>query len=214
MLREAAHFMWHAPSTLALKFRSTQAELYEEVMGRADRAGLDAERAALVSGVRGDVLEIGVGTGKMLPHYPADARVTGLEPDASFAALAPKGIPIVIGSAESLPFPDASFDVVVSALVLCSVPDPARAVLELKRVLRKGGELRALEHVVSDKPISAALMRALDPLWLSLNGQGCHMARDTEALLASAFTIDERRAFQIFSPGLPAFPMRRLRCVL
>jgi ubiquinone/menaquinone biosynthesis C-methylase UbiE len=119
------------------------------------------------------------------------------------------------GDAEKLDFDKGRFDAVVASLVLCSVTSPEHVLAEIRRVLKPGGELRLVEHVVSDRPVSAVLMRAFDPIWLRLNGQGCRMSRDTEKTLERAsFEIVERHPFQIFAPGLPAFPMRRLRAVL
>lgn len=220
MLREVGHFAWHAPKTLWKKWRLTQAELYDDILGEADRAGLAEQRSALVSDLRGEVLELGAGTGAMLPHYGAKAKVTGIEQGESFLERARSrtdykaSVDLQVGNAESLAFDAGRFHAVVAALVLCSVDSPEKVLAEIRRVLQPGGELRLVEHVVSDRPVSGALMRTLDPVWMKLNGQGCRMARDTEAAIEHAsFEIVERHPFQIFAPGLPAFPMRRLRAV-
>jgi SAM-dependent methyltransferase len=218
MLREVAHFFRHAPATVALKARVSQDELYETIMARADASGLAEQRAALVRGLRGRVLEIGAGTGSMFPHYPSDVALTALEPDERFLSRAREkvgaakcAVRIVIGSALDLPFDAGSFDAVVSCLVLCSVEEPAKALAEIARVARPGASVRFLEHVRSPSAVAGALMRLFDPVWLALNAQGCHMDRDTEQTLAGAgFAIDAAHPFQIFSPGLPAFPMRRI----
>lgn len=221
MIREVAHFAWHAPKVLWKKARLSQAELYDDVLGAADRAGLSEQRSALVSDLHGEVLEIGAGTGAMFPHYGSKARVIAIEPDKDFLEHAKKregfaaSIDVREGTGESLAFDAGRFDTVVCALVLCSVDSPENVLAEIRRVLKPSGELRLIEHVVSDRPVSAALMRAFDPVWVMLNGQGCRMGRDTEATLARAsFEIVERHPFQIFAPGIPAFPMRRLRAVL
>jgi ubiquinone/menaquinone biosynthesis C-methylase UbiE len=220
VLKEVAHFAWHSPRVLWKKWRLSQSELYDDVIGAADRAGFAEQRSALVSDLRGEVLEIGVGTGAMLAHYGAKAKVTGLELDPEFLERAKqrKDIAATVdlreGNAESLAFDAGRFDAVVAALVLCSVDSPEKVLAGIRRVLKPGGELRLVEHVVSDRPVAAALMRTFDPVWLKLNGQGCRMSRDTEATLEHAsFEIVERHPFQIFAPGLPAFPMRRLRAV-
>jgi ubiquinone/menaquinone biosynthesis C-methylase UbiE len=218
MLREVAHFVRHAPATGALKRRVSQDELYETVMARADAAGLAEQRAALVRGLRGRVLEIGAGTGAMFPHYASEVQLVALELDERFIARA-RGkegaakctVEIVVGSALELPFDAGSFDAIVSSLVLCSVEDPARALAEIARVARPGASVRLLEHVRSPRPVAGALMRLFDPVWVALNGQGCHMDRDTEQTLARAgFAFDTVHAFQVFAPGVPAFPMRRI----
>lgn len=218
MLREIAHFARHAPATIALKRRVTQAELYETVMARADAAGMAGQRAALVRGLSGRVLEIGAGTGAMFRHYGADVDLVALEPDAEFSALArPKTaaatcrVEMVAGAAEKMPFASGSFDAVVVALVLCSVSDVAGVLAEIARVARPEAPIRFIEHVTSPRAVAGALMRAFDPVWLALNGQGCRMSRDTEAnLVRAGFSVDDVEPFQVFSAGLPAFPMRRI----
>jgi SAM-dependent methyltransferase len=218
MLREVAHFVRHAPSTVALQSRVSQDELYETIIARADAAGLAEQRAALVRGLRGEVLEIGAGTGSMFAHYAGDVALTALEPDERFlargrekAGAAKCAVRVVVGSALELPFDAESFDAIVSCLVLCSVEEPAKALAEIARVARPGASVRLIEHVRSPRAVPGALMRVFDPVWVALNKQGCHMARDTEqALVRAGFVLDAVHPFQVFSPGLPAFPMRRI----
>lgn len=219
MLREVLHFLSGVPMSLRLKTTLPQAALYDALMVRADEAGLYAQRHALAAGLKGEVLEIGAGSGLMFPHYGAGVEVTALEPDERFSALArPRAdeaaarIQIIDGSVESLPFEAARFDAVVIAFVLCSVPSVPDALREIARVLRPGGELRLLEHVRSERPVAGRLMDLTDPIWLALNGQGCHLNRRAEPLLEEGgFRLDEVRPFQIWSRGLPAFPMRWIR---
>jgi SAM-dependent methyltransferase len=87
MFAEIAHVLRHAPATLALKRRVPQHELYDTLIARADAAGLAGRRADLVEGLRGNVVEIGCGTGAMFAHY-RDVTVTAIEPDEEFAARA------------------------------------------------------------------------------------------------------------------------------
>jgi ubiquinone/menaquinone biosynthesis C-methylase UbiE len=218
MLREVAHFLRHAPATGALQARVSQDEMYEIIMARADAAGLAEQRAALVRGVRGRVLEIGAGTGLMLAHYASDVDLTALDADETFLARAREkvgaakcAVRIVVGSALDLPFDNQSFDAIVSCLVLCSVEEPAKALAEITRVARPGADVRLIEHVRSPRAVAGALMHVFDPVWVALNKHGCHMDRDTEQTLARAnFTLDSVHPFQVFAPGLPAFPMRRI----
>ena len=172
---------------------------YDAVCALCEATGLARWRGWLVAGARGRVLDLGCGTGRNLPLLPADTRAVGLEP--SWAALqrarrrAPR-VPLVVGSAEALPFRDAAFDTVLSGLVFCSVPDPRRGFLEVRRVLRRDGQLRMLEHVRSTRPWKARLQDLLQPVWTGFTG-GCHPNRDTErAVEAGGFQIEgeDRRA--------------------
>jgi ubiquinone/menaquinone biosynthesis C-methylase UbiE len=216
VLREIVHVCRHAPATLALKRRVPQDELYAELIGRADRAGLADRRRELVAGLGGHVLELGCGTGAMFPYYEG-VRVTGLEPDEAFAeraraAARGKPIEVVIGSGEAMPFGDHGFDAAVIALVLCSVPDVDRVCRELARVVKPGGAVRLIEHVRSERRVAGALMRAVNPLWLRVNGQGCNLDRDPlPALERAGIRVESSEPFQIWSAGLPAFPMRLVR---
>jgi ubiquinone/menaquinone biosynthesis C-methylase UbiE len=167
--------------------------LYDAICAFAEWRGLDRWRRWLTAGARGRTLDLGCGTGRNLPLFPAGVRVIGLDPSAQVLARARRrspGVPLVQGSAEALPFRDGVFDTVVSGLVLCSVPDQARGLAEVRRVLRPGGILRALEHVRATRPWRARLQDAVQPLWTRVAG-GCHPNRDTErAVEAAGFTID------------------------
>ena len=212
MLREIAHLIRYAPGALALKRKLPQDELYATLIARADDAGLAAKRAALVDGLAGHVLEVGCGTGSMFPYY-RDVTVTAIEPDPAFAAraraAAPAFIDVIEASGDAIPLEDASVDAAVVALVLCSVPSMDAVCSEIARVVKPGGEVRLIEHVKSERRVAGALMSALDPLWFKINGQGCHMHRDPLPALARAGLVVERaEPFQIFSAGIPAFPMR------
>ncbi len=215
MLSELAHVLRHAPSTLYLKRKLPQAELYATLIARADAAGLGDKRRQLASALKGHVLEVGCGTGAMFAHYSEGVdRVTGIEPDAAFAELArraPSRVPVEVieASGEAIPLPDASIDATVVALVLCSVPSVEKVCREIARVTKPGGEVRLLEHVRSSGVVAGALMHAANPLWLAINGQGCRMNRDPRgALEAAGIAIQRSETFQIWSAGLPAFPMR------
>jgi ubiquinone/menaquinone biosynthesis C-methylase UbiE len=159
---------------------------YDLALAPVEAAGLARLRRALVAGVVGDVLEIGVGTGRQLGHYGAGARVVGVDPSAAALARARRrgGARLVVASAERLPFGDASFDWVVSALCLCGVEEPARAMAELARVLRPGGGLRALEQVRSPRRRVARIQRVIGPAWRCL--AGCQLDRPTAQILRRA----------------------------
>ena len=216
MIRELAHVAVHAPGVIAMMRKLPQHALYETLIARADAAGLADRRRALVAGLAGHVLEIGCGTGAMFAHYAAGVTVIALEPDAAFAdrarevaAGAAATITVIEGTAEAIPLADAAVDAAVVALVLCSVGSVEAVCRELARVVRPGGQVRFLEHVRSEKRLAGALMRLADPVWLRLNGQGCHMDRDPlPAIAAAGLAVDRVEPFQIWSAGIPAFPMR------
>jgi ubiquinone/menaquinone biosynthesis C-methylase UbiE len=167
-------------------------------------------RDLLVEGVRGRVLEIGAGTGLNLGRYSPAAEVVAVEPEPTMArkasarareAAAP--VRVVRGVAEALPFADGTFDTVVACCVLCSVSDQERAIADLRRVLRPGGEVRVYEHVRSSHPLWARVQDLVTPVWHRF-GCNCHPNRDTaSALRAGGFEVEVRR----FSFGPPA-PVR------
>jgi len=167
--------------------------LYDAMLWVGEATGLRAWREKLAAGARGRVLDVGCGTGRNLPLFPAGAKVIGLDPERASLLKARRRAPgalLVRGSAEKLPFRDGAFDTVVSGLVFCSVPDPLRGLAEVKRVLAPGGELRMLEHVRSTGRLGARWQDFIQPLWTWLAG-GCHPNRDTEANVRKAgFEID------------------------
>jgi len=167
--------------------------LYDACCALVERVGLGRWRRWLVGGAVGRVLDVGCGTGRNLPLFETGTRVIGLDPtrDALVAARrrAPR-VPLVQGDAQALPFRTGAFDTVVSGLVFCSVPDPARGLGEVKRVLRPEGTLRMLEHVRATGGLKARVQDRWQPLWTRLSG-GCHWNRDTERTVeAAGFHID------------------------
>lgn len=169
------------------------AALYDPIVSPLDPLGVRQLRRWAVSGARGRVLEIGVGTGLNLQYYREAETVHAIDPDdASLKrALArpcadnPADVTLYAAIAESLPFPDASFDNVVGTLVFCTIPDPARALAEVRRVLKPGGRFRIAEHVRTPNRIVAAAQDAVTPAWKRIAG-GCHLNRDTLALVRAA----------------------------
>ncbi|EST36496.1 hypothetical protein N566_16220 [Streptomycetaceae bacterium MP113-05] len=184
------------------------------------RAGGDTHRRRLLAGLHGRVLEVGAGNGLNLPHYPTTVtRLVALEPEPRLRAqsetaapTAPVPVEVVDGVAEHIPAPDASFDAAVACLTLCSVADQARALAELRRVLRPGGELRFFEHIQADSPRMRRVQRVVDAtVWPLLCG-GCHTGRDTvTALTAAGFTLGPVDRFHFPETSLP-FPSTQ--CVL
>lgn len=165
------------------------------VPGRRSRS-LGGAREWLASRARGETLEVGIGTGLTLSHYPPDVRITGIDSSPGMLAVARgeaaatgRDAKLLVGNAMALDFPDESFDTVVFCLVLCSVPDDRLAILEAARVLRPGGRLIAVEHVRSPN----AFVRFVERLWepIGIRQAGDHMLRDPVDHLASAgFAIE------------------------
>jgi SAM-dependent methyltransferase len=161
------------------------AVLYDPFFWLAERAGLAARRRALVQRARGRVLEIGAGTGLNLRHYADDAELVLSEPDAAMAdrlrrrvAEGYRPATVVLAPAEALPFADGEFDTVVSTLVLCTVPDQAAALREIRRVLRPGGQLLFMEHIRSESPRWARWQDRLNRPWRAF-AEGCNCNRPT-----------------------------------
>lgn len=160
---------------------------------------MDQRRQMLLTGLTGEVVEVGAGDGLNFPHYPpAVIHVLAVEPEPHLRRLAgeaarqaPVPVEVVDGLAERLPFADASADAVVASLVLCSVADQAAALQEIRRVLKPGGQLRFLEHVRADTPGLVRVQRVLDAtVWPRVAG-GCHTGRDTAAAIEDAgFSIE------------------------
>lgn len=132
----------------------------------------------------GQVLELGVGTGKNIGYYPRDREVVALDLSEGMLArarrkAARRGIAVrfELGDVQALPFQNATFEVVVATFLFCSVPDPVRGLVEARRVLKPGGRLLLIEHVLSHRPLLRRLMRWLDPI--ALHVWGAHIDRDT-----------------------------------
>jgi ubiquinone/menaquinone biosynthesis C-methylase UbiE len=193
------------------------ARMYLKAAARADRRGATQHRRALLQDLTGRVLEVGAGNGLNFAHYPATVtEVVAIEPEPTLRAIAQQAaagapVPVTVraGTADALALADGEMDAAVASLVLCSVPDQARALAELQRVLRPGAELRFYEHVIARCQPMRTILRLADHsgLWPAIAG-GCHPARDTGAgIEAAGFTIErcERFGFRAstLEPSVP-----------
>lgn len=160
---------------------------YDKLMGPLEKKWIARIRKKIISGLEGNVLEIGAGTGANFPYYSKDKveSVVSLEPNPHMldqARLRAKeaGLPVEFhqGMAETLPFNDDEFDTVVATLVLCSVSEPEKVFQEVRRVCKKGGKIVLFEHVRTESKSLAALQDVLTPAWKRLC-DGCHLNRDT-----------------------------------
>jgi ubiquinone/menaquinone biosynthesis C-methylase UbiE len=198
------------PSPRPIRRHPIFARVYARISPAMDAQGAADHRHALLAGLAGRVLEVGAGNGLNFAHYPpAVTEVLAVEPEPYLRGLAqaaadqaPVPVRVVDGTADALPIADASMDAAVASLVLCSVPDQARTLAELDRVLRPGGELRFFEHVRADTAGLARVQRLADVIWPLLLG-GCHTSRDTLGAIAAA-------GFQITSVQRFRFPEGRL----
>lgn len=169
------------------------AAVYDGALRLAEREFIQPMRRRALAGIGGDVLDLGAGTGANFPVLAeTGARITAVEPDPHMLRRARRragdlgmDVRFAAAPAEELPFPDASFDAVAAMLVLCTVRDPARALAEVARVLRPGGEVRFVEHVRAEGH-AAAWQDRLRPLWSACAG-GCQLNRDTGSLLRARF---------------------------
>jgi ubiquinone/menaquinone biosynthesis C-methylase UbiE len=170
-------------------------------LSRSMERDVGVHRDRLLAGLSGRVLEVGAGNGANFAHYPPTVEeVVALEPEPFLRGRAQQAasevavpVRVVEGVASRLPFASSTFDAAVASLVLCSVPEPAVALAELRRVLMDGGELRFLEHVRSDHRAKARLQGLLDGtrIWPLLGG-GCHCSRrPTAAIATSGFRLLE-----------------------
>ncbi|HEV2013497.1 MAG TPA: class I SAM-dependent methyltransferase [Candidatus Dormibacteraeota bacterium] len=140
-------------------------------------------RQWVCSQARGEVLEMGVGTGRNLEHYPQGIRLTGIDISAPMLDIArhraselAREVDFRVGDAQALEFADESFDTVVFTLSLCSIPDDRKAISEAKRVLRPGGRLLLLEHVASPWWPVRTVQQLLD--WITVRTVGDHLVRN------------------------------------
>ena len=167
-------------------------------------------RAEWLPHARGDVLEIGIGSGLNLPFYSSQVRrVYGIDPSAELQRIArarittiPLEVEFFLQSAEDpLPLSDASVDTVVLTWTLCSIANAPRALQQIKRVLKEDGRLVFLEHGRAPDPSVVAWQDRLTPVWKRIGG-GCHLNREIDELIKSAgFQISELRTFYL--PGRP-----------
>ncbi len=202
--------------------------VFDAVMKPLEISRLAERRARLLAEAGGRVLEVGAGTGANLRHYRLDSIeelvLSDLEIRPRLARRAERlarecgpangngngNVRLISASAERLPFPDDSFDCVVTTLVFCTVPDQNAGLSELYRVLRPGGRVLFLEHVRPRHEAVAGVFEALNPAWRLLSG-GCNLTRDTlGALHRAGFSGDEPERFgrSVFICGTARKPRR------
>ena len=164
---------------------------YDKQISFFEKIWFGGAREWLGDRAQGRVLEVAIGTGRNLPHYPADVTITAIELSPAMLAIARqraadlgRAVDFREGDAERLPFDDASFDTVVCAFSLCTIPSPAAALDEMRRVLRPGGRLLLVDHIGSAWPPIYALQ------WLverpTIHSAGEHFTRRQLPLVRAA----------------------------
>jgi ubiquinone/menaquinone biosynthesis C-methylase UbiE len=167
------------------------AKWYDFFMSPLEKKKFKQIRSELLAKATGTVLEIGAGTGINFPLYEHADKVTAIEPSEHMIARSQSkhsqsrvAIEVVTASAEALPFADHSFDSVVATLVFCTIPNPEKALEEIKRVCRPGGKILFFEHVKMENPFLGTLQEWLTPGWKKIC-DGCCLNRDTLGLIES-----------------------------
>lgn len=183
---------------------------YDRTMGFFERLLFRDARSWVCSKAAGRTLELAVGTGLNLPHYPAEIELVGIDLSPAMlerahrrAAELRRDADLRLGDAAALEFPDASFDSVVCTFSLCTIPDDALAVAEVRRVLRPGGRFIFGEHVRSTNALVRGGQRLLDPLAVRFAAD--HLVREPlEHLRRLDFAVEqlERYGWGIVERGL------------
>jgi ubiquinone/menaquinone biosynthesis C-methylase UbiE len=178
------------------RIQDKEAPRYDRQMRFFEPMLFSGGREWACSQVQGDVLEIAIGTGRNLPFYSDEVRLTGVELSPEMLAIGRRRaaelgreVELRIGDAQALEFDDGSFDTVIITLALCTIPDDRKAAAEAWRVLRPGGTLVLLEHVRSASLPVRAIQRLLDPL--AVRFEADHLVREPLDYLADAgFAIE------------------------
>ena len=172
---------------------------YDKKMGSFEKLLFPEDRQWACAQAAGDTLEVAIGTGRNLPFYPSNVRLTGIDLSPAMLELARqrsrelgRAVDLQVGDAQSLAFPEGRFDTVICTLSLCCVPDDRKAVAEMKRVLRPGGRLVLVDHVRSDVRPILATQRLMEPIWVRFHSDSL-LRRPLEHVEAEGFDIEQRQ---------------------
>jgi ubiquinone/menaquinone biosynthesis C-methylase UbiE len=196
-MRETTVNTPEAETAKVLRAAEKTAPCYDRQIAFFEKIQFGGGREWLGGRAHGRVLEVAIGTGRNLPHYPADTTITGVELSPAMLAIARKraadlgrAVDLHRGDAQRLPFGDNSFDTVVCALSLCTIPNPHAAIGEMMRVLMPGGRLLLLDHIGSTWPPIYAAQWLLERITIRAAGE--HFTRRQLPLVqAAGFEIVE-----------------------
>ncbi|ASU80684.1 class I SAM-dependent methyltransferase [Actinopolyspora erythraea] len=179
------------------------ARSYDRQMGRIERRFFGDTRRWLCRYAEGGVLEVAIGTGLNLDHYPPGIRLTGVDLSRGMldqarrrAENSGRAVDLSVGDAQRLAFPDASFDTVVCTFSLCAVPDVGAAFSEMDRVLKPGGLLLLADHVVSTSRPVRVVQRLLELVTVPLAGE-YFRRRPVELVRAAGFELQRHERFKL-----------------
>jgi SAM-dependent methyltransferase len=196
-----------------MRFSRTFGVLYDSFMFFLEKFFLNARRARLLSRAQVKVLEIGVGTGVNFKHYRQDVEYVGIEPSPHMIPRARKKRDVLLfpnrftlhntgcgyPEMEKLVAPDST-DTIVCTLVLCTVPDPEKALENFRKWLKPGGRLLILEHIRSHNHTAGKMQDMITPVWEKI-GEGCQLNRPTDKMIAaSGFQLLREDRFNIAIP--------------
>jgi ubiquinone/menaquinone biosynthesis C-methylase UbiE len=190
-----------SPTSRSLRFWNKHAGSYDTAMGFFERVLFKDTRAWICRQAHGATLEVAIGTGLNLEHYPREITLTGIEQSPEMLELARRRaqrhgrtVDLRLGDALALPFDDERFDTVVCTFSLCEIPDNAQAITEMHRVLRPGGSLLLADHVASTSRAMRIVQRGLELITIPLGGE--HFLRHpSQHLQATGFEIEQRERF-------------------
>jgi ubiquinone/menaquinone biosynthesis C-methylase UbiE len=176
---------------------------YDREMGFFDRHVFGNTRDWVCSQAFGEVLEVAIGTGLNLPHYPPPVRLTGVDWSPAMLEIAARRAQdlgreadLRVGDAQALEFPDATFDTVVCTFSLCGIPDERQAIREMDRVLRPGGLLLLADHVEASRWYARAVQRLIELVTIPLGGEHFRR-RPITHVRALGYVIERHQRFKL-----------------
>ena len=175
---------------------------------------INYQRQKVVPLAKGKVLDIGIGSGLNIPFYNSDKidKVIGIDPSHELIDLAKElandskaSIELVIGSAESIPYPDNFFDTVLVTYTMCTIPDVTLSISEITRVLKNNGKLLFCEHGLAPDPNIAKWQKIINPIWNKIAG-GCNLNRNIpELITSSGFKISNMEEMYLPTPKFAGY---------